>query len=322
MIEVKAATKKFDHRGIAGLHCLDLSIPASTVFALMGHNGSGKSTLLKAIAGELQLDGGEINVQGKVHQFHLRELPANENVQRYLLKQITSDIDDEKKVQLTRDFADIFEFTFQLRQLGGQLSQGQRQKIMLAAELINNPEILLLDEPFVHLDPISRSDILTSLFHYIKSRNLLVVWVTHEKEDALRYADLVGLLHHGRLEQVDTPANFMLRPRNLFAAQFLGHKNFIHIKKSHDVWPTPWGPLEMNFPANESYLVIPPQAWIWEETSNFQPQLVARIAQPLYWELQLMWQEKNYYAYVGRDWDFSRILALKPDFQQCFLLPL
>src|SRR5690606_6522763 len=107
-------------------------------------NGSGKSTLLNIIAGELSTDTGKIETSGKITKLKIEVPDSNLNVQKFLISQINMTEDEDKKIQLSRDMAMIFEFTFQLRQKIGELSQGQLQKVLMSANLINNPDILLL----------------------------------------------------------------------------------------------------------------------------------------------------------------------------------
>lgn len=320
MIQIENAHLKFDSRGIAGLHGINLKLKRGEIFALMGPNGCGKSTLLNSIAGKIKLDRGHVKCNGKVHQFQLRDLPSEENVQKYLISQIDPAIDDEKKIQLSRDFADIFEFTFQLRQRCGDLSQGQRQKIMLAAELINNPEVLLLDEPFVHLDPMSRKDILSSLFKYVKQRELTVIWVTHEKDEAMRFSDTMAIMQHGRFEQFG-PCEIFLRPANLFVAQFLGHQNFLPIKKFDGKWQTPWGPMEFHLEDLEAVLVIPQDAWSMVAESPLTFKVESFYPQPFHWEVHLEHEARHYVAWLQTP-PKGQQLKLKPDLVQCFLIPL
>ncbi len=184
-------------------------------------------------------------------------------MQKYLTGRAPPEIDDDKKIQLSRDLADIFEFTFQLRQKMGELSAGQKQKVFLAGELIRNPRLILLDEPFTHLDPHTRKDILTSLFEYVRRQNLTLLWVTHDLNEGIRYSDRVILLQHGKIEQDGTPDELITRPRNIFVAQFMGYHNFFPVKKSSKGWSTPWG--EMNFPespeSEDALMVIPDTGW-------------------------------------------------------------
>lgn len=265
MITLKNITKKFDSRAIAGLHDLSLEIKSGEVVAIMGPNGSGKSTLLNIIRGSLKPDSGSLVVPQEVRFFQDLEQGNTKNVQKYLISRITHDIDDEKKIQLARDLADIFEFTFQLRQSLAELSAGQRQKVLLAAELINRPGILLLDEPFTHLDPHTRTDILIALFNYVRHQEISILWVTHDLTEAMRFSDRVGIMNFGKLEQFATPEVLCTNPRSLFVADFLGYENLLIIKKQGDEWLTPWGNIHHHLDKEEAILIIPPEAIILSE---------------------------------------------------------
>src|SRR5262245_39902731 len=115
---------------------------------IMGPNGSGKTTLLNILAGKIEADAGSFQVDGEISFFPKAESYPEINVQKFLVRSVTLDIDEDKKIQLARDLADTFEFTFQLRQNLSELSSGQRQKVLLSKELINRPAVLLMDEPF------------------------------------------------------------------------------------------------------------------------------------------------------------------------------
>ncbi|HLW56505.1 MAG TPA: ABC transporter ATP-binding protein, partial [Bacteriovoracaceae bacterium] len=222
MIKLQDINKLFDQRAIAGLHHISFQIKSGEVFALMGPNGSGKTTLINIISGKTKADSGIVTIDGELRLFEQREV-EDQNVQKFLIASNKLEIDEDKKLQLARDFADIFEFTFQLRQNLSELSAGQRQKVLLASELINSPTLLLLDEPFTHLDPHTRKDILQALFEYIRRQDISVLWVTHDLEEATLFSDRIGLLNFGKLEQVGTPQEVIRKPRSLFAAKFLGY---------------------------------------------------------------------------------------------------
>jgi ABC-type Fe3+/spermidine/putrescine transport system ATPase subunit len=237
-------------------------------------------------------------------------------------------MEEEKKIQLARDMADIFEFTFQLRQKLSQLSQGQRQKILLASELINHPEIILLDEPFNHLDPFTRREILSALFKYIRQRELTVIWVTHDRNEALRFADEIGLLNFGRIEQISVPEKIVFRPRNIFVAQFMGFENFIAVsKKTGNLWLTPWGLQELSFNSNfnEALLIIPHDAWEYDADQTIMFKVLDKKIQYHHWEMTLEWEEKRFNA--GLPHSLKALLSepklsLRPRWSECFLVSL
>lgn len=246
MITSSHLTRQFDKRGIAGLHDLSFQLEKGKIMSIMGPNGSGKTTLLKILSGEIKQDSGDYQVNGGISLFPSNDSIENINVQKFLIESVILDIGDEKKIQLARDLADTFEFTFQLRQNFNELSSGQRQKILLSKELINRPSLLLMDEPFSHLDPFTRRDILNGLFQYIRQQAITVLWVTHDLEEAFLYSDVIGLMNFGKFAQLGSPENLVNKPRNLFVAKFMGYRNFFPVKDEQGL---------------DAVLIIPDVAW-------------------------------------------------------------
>lgn len=325
MIEVNNLSKKYDSRGIAGLHSINFKLVAGEVMAIMGPNGGGKSTLLNILSGKLKNDSGEFTVDGNVALFPEVETPADKNVQKFLIEQVTLDIDDEKKIQLARDLADTFEFTFQLRQKLSELSSGQKQKILLAAKLINRPALFLMDEPFAHLDPFTRKDILKNLFQYIRDQKITLLWVTHDLEEAFRFSDTIGILNFGKLEQWDKPENILRSPRNLFVAQFIGYQNFLPVKKTAEGWETPWGVWKTDLLGhlNEAIMVIPDQGWITTEGLDAQITDLWPTRQGMEYRLSLadrqlvMLQDSQ-----AEILEINTRVKLSPRWNSCFIIPL
>ncbi|MGE3608759.1 MAG: ABC transporter ATP-binding protein [Bacteriovoracaceae bacterium] len=321
MIRIHSLTKVFDGRGIAGLHGINLELNRGEILSIMGPNGSGKSTLLKILAGEIQADSGQITIDGPIHLLKT-EAPKDQNVQKFLIQKITLEIDEEKKVQLARDLADIFEFTFQLRQNISQLSAGQLQKVLLASELINRPNLVLLDEPFTHLDPFTRQDILKSLFNYLKDQEISLIWVTHEMNEALKFSDRIGILNFGKLIQVSNPQKIVFNPANLFVAQFIGHQNFIPIKKENSLWLTPWGKKEFNYPLDEAILVIPHHSW--SINSEGMESRISKVSiKNLSYEYEVLMNDKAYFIHTQKEvQNKNSKMLISPNWDECFLIPL
>jgi ABC-type Fe3+/spermidine/putrescine transport system ATPase subunit len=262
MIEIKDITKVFDKRGIAGLHGVSFSLTEGKILSVIGPNGSGKTTLLKILSGEVHKDSGSLKIDGNVCLFPKNEELPSKNVQKFLIESITLDIDEEKKIQLARDLADTFEFTFQLRQNLNELSSGQKQKVLLSRELINRPALLLMDEPFTHLDPFTRKEILNGLFQYIRHQGITVLWVTHDLDEAFKFSDEIAVLNFGKIEQYSDPVSLVRYPRNLFVAQFIGYRNFFPVKLVEGKWTSPWGSLEAKEQTSDhAILVVPDYAW-------------------------------------------------------------
>lgn len=267
MIRAENISRQFDKRGIAGVHQLSFQLEKGEILGIMGPNGGGKSTLLKILSGQIKSESGTVSSEGKVTFFPSTDSIPEMNVQKFLVNSVTLDIDDEKKIQLARDLADTFEFTFQLRQNLNELSSGQMQKILLSRELINRPSLLLMDEPFTHLDPFTRVEILKGLFRYIKDQNITVIWVTHDLDEALKFSDKIALMNFGKFEQFSTPTELMKSPKNLFVAKFMGYRNFYSTKRSGDGWATGWGHMKLQDPGSEEgILIVPDYAWVLSES--------------------------------------------------------
>lgn len=316
MIKVSELTRQFDKRGIAGVHHLSFTLEQGQVMAIMGPNGSGKTTLMNLLAGKVKADSGEIAIDGEISTFPVDETFENINVQKFLIRSVTLDIEEEKKLQLTRDLADTFEFTFQLRQNLNELSSGQKQKVLLAKELINRPALLLMDEPFAHLDPFTRKDILSGLFQYIRHQGMTVLWVTHDLEEAFQFSDQMALMNFGKFEQRGSPENLARTPRNLFVAQFMGYRNFFTHQFVKNCWQSP--------SETEGFLVVPDHAWTLDN-SGTPFKIVARHPGRQTIEYKLQSEEKVIYLIKGSQLPLLEVgatIRLNPIWEECFAIPL
>lgn len=243
-MHLKNVSHSFDPRGIAGVHQLNLKIAQGEILCLIGASGAGKTTLLRLLHGDIQPMQGEILIDGKV-SFMGMSLSTNfaGSLQEWLVGAITKNISDEQKIQWARDLADVFEFPMQLKKKLAELSEGQRQRARLAFALINQPELLLLDEPFAHLDRPLCEQLNALLVEYVRRRSMSVVWVTHEVREALSLSDRLAVMDFGRIVQLDTPENVFTKPVSLVVAQLVGLRNFVTLErrdpKAH--WSTPFG---------------------------------------------------------------------------------
>lgn len=325
MIEVHNLQKKFDGRGIAGLSDVSFGLPTGKIAAILGPNGSGKSTLLKSLLGQLKLDSGEVKISETVHFIETQTPEFQGSVQDYLISKVKISLPDDKKIQLSRDFAQIFEFTSQLKQPLNQVSTGQKQKILISGELINSPDTVLMDEPFTHLDPLTRKEILKTLFTYLRQKEITTLWVTHELSEASRFSDYVGVLQHGHLEQWGEPSEVFLKPKNLFVASFLGYENFIAVKAKNSSWETTWGEMEFNFQSvkPDAILVIPRDSFELDQDSNFQVTIEELYPENSGWTHHLIKEEQHFVL-----WSREKLgplgtrLRLKPKSNSSFLIAL
>jgi ABC-type sugar transport system ATPase subunit len=324
MIQVKNLSKQFDKRGIAGIHNMSFDLDQGKIMAIMGPNGSGKTTLLKILSGSVKQEHGDFQIDGNVSFFPREEAPEDQNVQKFLVNAVTIDIEEEKKIQLSRDLADTFEFTFQLKQRLSELSSGQKQKILLAKELINRPRLFLMDEPFSHLDPFTRRDILKGLFSYIKNQKITVLWVTHDLDEAFYFADIMALMNLGKVEQLADPLTMVRSPKNLFVAKFMGYRNFFPVKASEDSWVTPWGKIQLTGKESaEMLLVVPDRAW--DTADGLGVAVVGIHAGKQCTEYSLTYQDRT--LFLQKDsraglFTLGEGLTISPRWDECFLIPL
>ncbi len=327
MIDSNNLHFQFDKRGIAGLHGVTLSVNEGEIFGVMGPNGSGKTTLLKLLSGALTPQTGTSRVSGEVALFPSTETSVTTNVQKYLVSSITLDIDEDKKIQLARDLADTFEFTFQLRQNLNELSSGQKQKVLLSKELINKPSILFLDEPFTHLDPFTRKDILFSLFEYIRHQNITVIWITHDLSEAFKFSDRIGVLNFGKFEQVASPIDLVKSPTNLFVAQFLGYRNFFPVKKSNNSWISPWGEVPIEFEGEgkeDALLIVPDEAWSFSQ-GGLEMKINKISAEKQKIEYQLLLNDQKVFLTLGPRTQLLKMgesIKLSPNLFECLVISL
>jgi ABC-type sugar transport system ATPase subunit len=225
---------------------------------------------------------------------------------------------------MIREFAQTFELTFQLKQPLRQLSSGQIQKAFLMKGLINRPDIFIMDEPFSHLDPHTRQDILKDLFWFLKNKETTILWASHDKEEVFKFADKIGILQHGRFEQIDTALNLNKNPNNLFVAKYLGYKNFFPVKNTSEGFQSMWGIAPYDLKWDEAFLVVPEKSWKIDSNGiNFKIEHYQVLGSHV--ELELLSGDKIYYIHLPIHLPMpkvSSLIKLSPKWEECFLIPL
>jgi putative spermidine/putrescine transport system ATP-binding protein len=242
---------------IAGLHKrfgdvialgeTDLSVRQGEFFTLLGPSGSGKTTLLRLIAGFEQPDGGTIELVGTdVTRTPPYARDVNTVFQDYALfphMTVAENIEYGLKVrrvskaERTAKAARALEMV-QLANFGGrkpaQLSGGQRQRVALARAIVNEPQVLLLDEPLGALDLKLRQHMQRELLRIQREVGITFMYVTHDQEEALTMSDRIAVLNHGKIEQIGSPVEVYERPATAFVADFIGVSNVIE-RDGHQV---------------------------------------------------------------------------------------
>jgi len=231
---------------VVALDGVDLDIRRGEFFTLLGPSGSGKTTLLRLIAGFERPEGGTIELGGRdISKVPPYARDINTVFQDYALfphMSVAQNIEYGMRVRRVprperRRRAERALEMVRLTGLGGrkptQLSGGQRQRVALARAIVNEPEVLLLDEPLGALDLKLRQEMQLELQHVQREVGITFVYVTHDQEEALSMSDRIAVLSRGRIEQVGTPLEVYERPRTDFVAGFIGISNVIERDGRH-----------------------------------------------------------------------------------------
>lgn len=229
IIELKDICYRYDRRKTDGITDLSFTIFQSECLCLVGPSGSGKTTTAKIIADKLSAQSGEIKIFENTKTAYVpqnSELPSESTVFEYLKSTLT-DLEDEKKENLIRANLLLLGISNEMHNPISSISGGQRQRVIIASALIQNPNLIILDEPFGHLDEKLRSDLMDELFTLFKDQAIACLWVTHEIKEALSFSDRIILLNYGVIQQASSPTEIYQKPQNLFTAEFFGRNNTI-----------------------------------------------------------------------------------------------
>ncbi|MEY4753528.1 MAG: hypothetical protein RJA44_1203 [Pseudomonadota bacterium] len=217
MLSIQALTKRYGSR--VALDALTLELPAGRFVALLGPNGAGKSTLFQVLTGLFVADAGEVTVAG--HSLRTAAVAALRDI-GVVFQQMSLDLDlsVERNLRFHADLHGLPRALATARLQAGcaalgigadlarpvrELSGGNRRKVELVRALLHHPQVVLMDEPTVGLDPKSRRDLLAAIKADVAARGSTVLWATHLVEEA-EAADRVVVLHKGRLLADGTPA--------------------------------------------------------------------------------------------------------------------
>jgi len=227
---------------VTALDGVDLTINAGEFFTMLGPSGSGKTTMLRVIAGFERPDAGTVELQGKdVTRIPPYARDVNTVFQDYALfphMSVQENVEYGLRIRKVdrrsrRERAGQTLALVGLEGLGdrkpGQLSGGQRQRVALARAIVNEPAVLLLDEPLGALDLKLRQEMQIFLKELQRELAITFVYVTHDQEEALTMSDRVAVFNLGQIEQVGTPAEIYDRPTTAFVAGFVGTSNLFEV---------------------------------------------------------------------------------------------
>ena len=238
VVELKNIGISFDGEQI--LDDLNLEIRDGEFVTFLGPSGCGKTTTLRIIGGFTQPDTGEVIIDGKnmngappykrqVNTIFQRyalfpHLNVFENVAFGLRVNKVDSKEIEKRVTAMLESVNLS--GFEKRQVHS-LSGGQQQRVAIARALVNNPTILLLDEPLGALDLKLRKDMQNELKNIQQQLGITFIFVTHDQEEALSMSDTVVVMNEGRIQQIGTPEDIYNVPQNAFVADFIGESNIL-----------------------------------------------------------------------------------------------
>ena len=239
-LELKEIKKSFTE-GEAVLDNISLEISKGEFITLLGSSGCGKTTTLRIIAGLEQPDAGSVWLDGReVTGLEPNQRNVNTVFQNYALfphmnvaENIGYGLKLKKvpKSEIRKKVSQMLE----LVQLEGyekrkpsELSGGQKQRVAIARALVNNPKVLLLDEPLGALDLQLRRAMQIELKHLQKKLGITFIYITHDQEEAINMSDRIAVMRDGRIEQIGTPDEIYNHPKTSYVATFVGNANILH----------------------------------------------------------------------------------------------
>lgn len=253
----------------------DLHIPSGKFFALLGPSGCGKTTLLRLIAGLETSDGGEIHLGNQnITNWPIHRRPINIVFQNYALfphLNVFDNIAYSLKLKKTPTkqieqkvikILDAFHLKEHIYKQTHQLSGGQQQRVALARAIVNEPDVLLLDEPLAALDFKLREKMLIELIELQDKLKTTFIYVTHDQFEALTVADQMAIMNHrGEIEQIGTPKAIYEFPLTSFVAKFVGTTN-IFGGRLHNENGIPY----IQIPNLGSFQIPHPKPWMQDRT--------------------------------------------------------
>ena len=234
----------FAYNKIPVLEDINLKIKQAEHISIIGESGCGKSTLLKIIYGLLHIKVGEVYWGDNQILGPLYNLVPGEPFMKYLsqdfdlmlyntvfenISQYLSVFESEELKTRTQELLELIEMTDYADVKIKLLSGGQQQRVALARVLAQKPEVLLLDEPFSHIDNFRKNGLRRNLFKFLKKEGITVLTATHDHNDILPFTDRVIVLRNTKIIAKDTPKNLYEHPKDLYIASLFGEANRIPV---------------------------------------------------------------------------------------------
>ena len=306
IISIEKVTKSFGDKTV--LDNVTLNVKKGEFVTFLGPSGCGKTTLLRIIAGFLKSTDGKVSIAGKDMTEvppHLR--PVNTVFQKYALfphlnvfnniafglnlKKLPKEVIKEK----VRKVLKMVSMTDYEERDVDSLSGGQQQRVAIARAIVNEPEVLLLDEPLAALDLKMRKDMQMEIKAMHKSLAITFVYVTHDQEEALTLSDTIVVMSEGRIQQIGTPTEIYNEPQNAFVADFIGESNILNGVMIQDSLVEFAGHqfecVDKGFGLNEPVDVVirPEDIYIFEmsDAAQFSGQVTSSIFKGVHYEMMV-----------------------------------
>ena len=210
MLKIENLTKTYGHK--KAVDDLSLHIESGSIYGFIGHNGAGKTTTLKAIEGIMNFDSGDIYIDGKSIKKDalackkiMAYIPDNPDLYEYLtgIKYLNFicdvyGVDQEKRTERIKKYSDMFELSDSLGEVISAYSHGMKQKLAIIAALVHEPKLIIMDEPFVGLDP-KATHLLKQLMRQMCDQGAAIFFSTHVLEVAEKLCDKIAIIKAGKL---------------------------------------------------------------------------------------------------------------------------
>ncbi len=238
VLELRNITKKFGDTEV--LSGLNLTVHEGDFVTLLGPSGCGKTTTLRIIAGLEFPDSGEVVLEGRVMgDCEPEKRPVNTVFQNYALFPHMNvynnvayglklrKVDKNEIQQRVSDMLELVQLQGFEKRMPSEMSGGQRQRVAIARALINNPRVLLLDEPLGALDLQLRRQMQLELKRLQKKLGITFIYITHDQEEAINMSDVIAVMRNGKFEQTGSPSEIYDMPKTSYVASFVGSANIL-----------------------------------------------------------------------------------------------
>ncbi len=305
MLKVKSVSFSYSKHNII-LDDFNFTLKKGEHLCVMGESGSGKSTLLKAIYGLVDINKGEIfwnndqilgpkfnlvpgfeNFKYVAQDFDLMPyISVAENIKKYLSRFYKNESEAR-----TQELLQIIEMKPFENTKVKNLSGGQKQRVAIARALAKKPELILLDEPFSQIDNFKKSSLRRNLFQYLKDNNISCIVATHDKDDALSFADKLIVIKNNTIITNDNPINIYKKPKENYIAGLFGDFNEITID-------------------NKKLLLYPHQIEL-VKSSNYKATVLNSYFKGLYWLIECVFKKEKIYIIHSSPLEKNKIICFE-----------